>query len=243
MIDLEDKAERLRVVWEKARNMYTSFFAELSEVSESMKPEEFHRWCYEKVGVSLSVALKTADVLREADALHVKAQLKHVDTMATTAVRQERAKAKEAEANAKKAQAEAQQATLDLTAKKEETKLKIESTKKRRVALNEIKSDFHYVPEDRDVAKILERIATRDTRTRTENGEDFLKLKEMVKDGRMGNNPATSKKWTWTKWAPMALKRSLRDVDKCISEYIGHNARKSPNALKTNGSLYRDVSY
>jgi hypothetical protein len=75
MID-QEKADRVRVLWKKARNFYSSFFAELGDVrAELGNDEEFIAWCDSELRVSIGVISEVAGVLQTADRRLARAEL------------------------------------------------------------------------------------------------------------------------------------------------------------------------
>jgi hypothetical protein len=77
MDDPDQVAKRARVLWDKARNMYGSFFVEISAMRDRLGDDDaFDEWMHRKVGVSLGVAIRISNVLREADARRVHEDLK-----------------------------------------------------------------------------------------------------------------------------------------------------------------------
>lgn len=190
-MDLDDRAKRCRVMWEKARNMYGAFFAELSDVMTTMTPREFDDWCYKSVGVSVNVAIKASEVLKATDAARVQAELKTVQKAAKEAAKQD---------------------MLDLKAKQVSTRLTME---KNLTAIREqqaINSGLKYEPQSPMVGEILSELAGRRTRTRIENGIAYLRLRQAIKSGAEGLDPATGKKWKWEKWAELAIGRPIHTI-------------------------------
>lgn len=83
MDDPDQVAKRARVLWDKARNMYGSFFTEIEAMRQRLGDDSaFDEWMYRKVGVSLSVAIRAANLLRESDARRVHEALKTHKTVA-----------------------------------------------------------------------------------------------------------------------------------------------------------------
>ena len=190
-MDLDERANRCRVMWEKARNMYASFFTELSEVMTTMPAADFDDWCFKSVGVSLNVAIKASEILKATDAARVQSELK---------------------AAARVAKESAKQEIFDIRAKQIETQLTIE---KNRTAIREqkaINSLLKYEPKSTLVASVLRELASRQAQTRIENGLAYMLLKEAVKRGAEGNDPTTGKKWKWEKWAELAIRRPLPTI-------------------------------
>jgi hypothetical protein len=67
-MDTDDDATRLRVLWNKGRNMYASFFVELGAVRKRIGDDKLSDWCFNELHISLSVISDTASLLKKADA-------------------------------------------------------------------------------------------------------------------------------------------------------------------------------
>jgi hypothetical protein len=72
---MDDRAEKLRVLWKKARNMYASFFTELDAVRHEIGDDKLADWCFEELHMSLSIISSTASLLRKVDADRVRSDL------------------------------------------------------------------------------------------------------------------------------------------------------------------------
>jgi hypothetical protein len=227
-MDLDETAKRCRVMWEKGRNYYTAFFAALSDVQDTLSSEEFDDWCFKSVGVSLNVALQASKVLRETDRLRVESQLK---------------RAAQAKRDADKITKEAAKLDLlDIQEKQTATRLSME---KNLTAIHEqaaIKSMLKYDPQSAEVAEILSQLSNRQAETRIANGLNYLRLKELVKSGAEGQDPATGKKWKWEKWAEMAIGRPMRTIREAMQDAKkellknGGHPPLSGNPLNGNGN-------
>jgi hypothetical protein len=211
-MDLEERAKHCRVLWEKGRNMYTSFFAVLADVMPTMSEKEFETWCFKSVGVSLPMAIKVSEVLKSGDALQVQIELKR-------AVRLAREQAK--------------QQDLDIKAKQTATKLTIEKNLSSIHREQAVSHGLKYIPRDAEVAEILVGIANRQGRTRIDNGIDYLRLKELVKSGAEGLDLATGKKWKWEKWAELVIGRPLVTIRRSM-----HEAKEALSKNDTYVSIY-----
>lgn len=71
----DGKIERLRVLWGKGRHMYSSFFAEVSEVRKEVGDDHLADWCFDELQISLSIIYNVSDILKKADADRVKMEL------------------------------------------------------------------------------------------------------------------------------------------------------------------------
>jgi len=215
-MDLDERASRCRVLWEKARNMYGSFFAELADVRSTMSPAEFDAWCFKSVGVSLSVAIKASEVLKATDAARVQSELKAVVRTAKEAGKQD---------------------ILDIKAKQIATRLAIE---KNRTAIRDqeaINSRLKYEPVSTLVANILTELAAQRVRTRIQNGLAYILLKEAVKSGAEGIDPSTGKKWKWEKWAVLAIGRPIASIRGCMWEAKKFNHQENVQLQTFSGKV------
>lgn len=68
-------AFRLRVKWDKGRNYFSSFFAELIEVQQSMESKAFEEWCRTQLGLSVGVILTSSKILKSIDAAIIQRNL------------------------------------------------------------------------------------------------------------------------------------------------------------------------
>lgn len=221
-MDLDEEAKRCRVMWEKGRNMYTAFFSALSDVQGALSPEDFDNWCFKSVGVSLNVALKASGVLREADRLRVESSLKRAAQEA-----REQAKLKKEQATLQAADIKDKRTETQLNIEKNLTLLHEQQAVNERLATN---PKLNYKPENTEVAEILSELSARQGKTRIENGLDYIRLKELVKSGAEGKDPATGKKWKWEKWAVLAIGRPLSSIRDAMTQ-----AKKA--LLKNDNSL------
>jgi hypothetical protein len=73
---MDDRAERIRVLWNKGRNMGAAAFTELEAVRQEIADEEkFVDWCIYELHISSSIIYRAADLLKKVDADRVKADL------------------------------------------------------------------------------------------------------------------------------------------------------------------------
>lgn len=66
------REEKLRVLWDKGRNYFASFFKELADVQKEMSPKAFEQWCWDDLRISAGTVQTAAGVLKEVDAKRVK---------------------------------------------------------------------------------------------------------------------------------------------------------------------------
>jgi hypothetical protein len=72
---MDDRVERLRVLWNKGRNMYAAFFSELDAVRHDVGDENLSDWCFNELHISLSIISDMASLLKKPDADHVRMEL------------------------------------------------------------------------------------------------------------------------------------------------------------------------
>jgi hypothetical protein len=71
--------EKLRVLWQKGRNMYKTFFYELEEVRKRIgSDEEFASWCWTDLGIGIDTLIIMAGILPQTDAARIKRNLKPI---------------------------------------------------------------------------------------------------------------------------------------------------------------------
>jgi flagellar biosynthesis GTPase FlhF len=228
--DFTDSAQRLRVMWNKGRNMYSAFYTELDSVRREVGDDQFADWCFHKLRISLSILNETARVLKAADASVVKTEL---------------AKAREVEKEAKKraaeqAKREREEAKvrreLDRLKREEEERMAAKAREDTKVADRARKTaeraaqrnkanrekraiELETVGPDNPVLRQgLENCQRIETISRVELGREYSIMKEEVIMRRAGKN-ASGKLWTWGEWASFYIKRSARDINKCIAEF------------------------
>jgi hypothetical protein len=83
--------DKLKVLWQKGRNYYASFFVELADARKQIgNDDEFASWCVTELHIGLERLIKTSNLLRKDDAAKVKQDL----ASAREAERQRKAAAK-----------------------------------------------------------------------------------------------------------------------------------------------------
>jgi hypothetical protein len=69
----EEEIQKLRVFWQKGRNMFATFFTELTDVRREIGDDiKFAQWCETELRKPLRIILKMTQILREPDATRVK---------------------------------------------------------------------------------------------------------------------------------------------------------------------------
>ena len=69
-------AQRVRVLWEKGRNYFNSFYTELSQVrAEIGNDTEFTKWCMMELRVSVGIISDMSAILKKVDAARVRSEL------------------------------------------------------------------------------------------------------------------------------------------------------------------------
>jgi len=226
--DFTDSAQRLRVMWNKGRNMYSAFYTELDNVRREVGDEHFADWCFHKLRISLSILNETARVLKSADASVVKAELakardaeREAKKRAAEQTKLEREKAKVRRERLKKEEEERVAAKAREDAKIAEKARKVAERARERNKENREKKTIELTvqgPENPVLRQGLENCRRIETASRVELGREYAKMKEEVVMRRAGKN-ASGKLWTWGEWANFYIKRSARDINKCIVEF------------------------
>jgi hypothetical protein len=107
--------DKLRVLWQKGRNYFTSFFIELENIRREIgNDKEFASWCFMDFHVGLDALVGVSDVLKATDAKIIKREL-----ATALELEKEERKAKREEEKARKAQAAAEKAQKQVQKKKE----------------------------------------------------------------------------------------------------------------------------
>lgn len=109
---LLEEAQRLRVLWQKAENMFASFYAELEHLQPQITDPLLDDWCFWNLGISLETLNRTTKILQDADADRVRASMKLAREVAKQQAAAERARAA--------AEIAAQQAIEDATRRQRE---------------------------------------------------------------------------------------------------------------------------
>lgn len=66
-MNLDEHANRLRVLWKTGRDKYASFFAVLEEVRAEIGNDALSNWCFHNLSISLSTIVKISEVLVKTD--------------------------------------------------------------------------------------------------------------------------------------------------------------------------------
>lgn len=149
-----EKADRLRVMWNKSRNYFQSFLTELGEVRKMMGNDRvFARWCVEELHISIGVITNTANILKKADADIARAELqgvKDAEKVERNRKRVEAAMERERVRALKRAKAEA-----DNESKRRENKKKRDRDYRRRMKQKKLENYIALAPRkvDRNVVQ------------------------------------------------------------------------------------------
>lgn len=195
--ELDERGKLCRVQWDKARAYYDAFFTQFNAVMRTLSSDQFDDWLHRSVGISFDAAFKASELLNAVDAKRVQSEMKEKLKTAREAKKQERLELK------------AQQIATQLAIEKDRTELRKQQA---------INSELTYQPLSREVKTLLADLEVIHVRTVIENGMIYLRLKEAVKSGAEGNDPATGKKWKWEKWAAMAIRRPMPTIRRCMGE-------------------------
>jgi hypothetical protein len=219
MKDYSDEVNQLLALWKSSRNKFSSFYHVLKQVQDSIGPDEFGQWCIDHLKLHIGVIDRVANVLRDADALREKQIL----ALAKEAQRQKEEAWRAAKAQERRnAEEKRKQEREDIRLRKEadaDAKKKIIKNKKRSERRAEKKETLqHATPTHEQLAKLLANCEKIEKTSRVDLGEQYAAMKEIVDSGQAGKD-ADGKLWVWTRWAKFYIKRSERDIRKCVDEY------------------------
>jgi hypothetical protein len=147
---MDDRAEKLRVLWKKARNMYASFFTELDAVRHEIGDDKLADWCFEELHMSLSIISSTASLLRKVDADRVRTDLADAQAGLKEAqvrekrqkrIEREQAELASAKAAVEKAKLLAEKARFNAEAEKAVNRSKANEARRREYAADPDKRD------------------------------------------------------------------------------------------------------
>lgn len=208
MTDYTETTSRLRVLWNRGRQFYSSFYAELQTARAEIGDDRFADWCFYELRISLSIMQNVAAVLQKADAERVKQELMVSKRLAQAQAKAARDAARAASqrkreaatASAKRAKSNAYQRTRRARIKEEAT------AKSVRISENPYLAEL--VIKARGIVKT----------SRVDCGHLYAEMKRAVQAGEAGNDEF-GKKWRWTRWATLHIDRSVRDIDQCIVEF------------------------
>jgi hypothetical protein len=215
MTDFTDRANRLRTMWNRSRNLYSAFYAELDAARREIGDDKFADWCFNDLRISLSILNDTARVLRSADAGVVKAglaQARQEEARVKQAAREERRQLAE---ERKRQKAERREAAKRAVRNADQKKRRDEKKAMLRLSL----------PAGSDeLARLLAECASVEKMTRVELGRRYAAMKRIVENQQAGKNE-DGKHWTWGQWSSAFIKRSRMDIYRCIQEFVtlGYN--------------------
>lgn len=94
---MEDRANRINVLWDKGRNMYAALFRELDDVRRDVGDEKLGDWCFHEARISLCFILDAAKLLEKLDAKRERDALARAKAFEQERRRAERAKPRDNE--------------------------------------------------------------------------------------------------------------------------------------------------
>jgi hypothetical protein len=218
MVDFSERAARLRVLWNRGRNIYSSFYTELDEARREIGDARFADWCFNELRISLSILNETVRVLKSADAGVVKAELARARDA-------EKEIKKEMAAQNRQAREEAHARRVAEGLRREEAAAEAKANQKlaRRYAQRKDKKEKlrSSPPVDAILRDLLAQAATVEKTSRVELGRLYAAMKQRVHTAKVGNDEH-SHPFTWKSWVGAYIReRTLRDVNRCIEEYMG----------------------
>ena len=70
-----EQMERMRVLWKKGRNMFSSFFSEADAVKQQIGNSElFSQWCFFQLQIDVTTMSNMAAILRQGDAARIRTE-------------------------------------------------------------------------------------------------------------------------------------------------------------------------
>lgn len=206
--DYTEVAARLRVLWNRGRHTYSTFFAELqtarAEIGDDVK---FADWCFYDLKISVSVIQTVSGVLVKAD---------------RDRVRQEIAVVKKLAAAESKAQREADRAAKDARqhakTEAEKKQRKSEGQQRRRQRERENAPKPILISDVPRLAELQERDRTLEVSHRVERGEVYAEMHRIVDAGEAGKDEF-GRKWKWTRWVEKHLPHTRRWIEMCIAAF------------------------
>lgn len=88
---LQEEARRLHIMWQKAENMFASFYAELERLRPQITDELLNDWCFWNLGRTLNGLNQVTKIFDDADADRIRASLKKARMLAQEQAAEERA--------------------------------------------------------------------------------------------------------------------------------------------------------
>lgn len=271
--ELDDRAQRMKVCWDKANNFYNTFAGDFLETAKALQSGRYGndwtvaKWLFIKIGVwekSVLALLKAhqntlAGEQREMiEAAKKEQQRKNAEERQAKRLAAAQAKARRAAEKAQEQQAkvvaEAQAKALreaDQQAREEQKKLAEAEQKRtrknansrknyaqrRKTALAASQTAAKATTEQAMIAVVhsanpraailLKECVEIERTNRIELGCRYAELQQLCSDKQLGVNPETGKPWFWGAWCKENIKRSRRDIARCILEFLGHNVPKN----------------
>jgi hypothetical protein len=146
-VDEHAHGQLMRIKWNKACNMFSSFFADLSVIRCEVGDERLSSWCIHNLQLGLSVITKVSSILVDTDAAAAKGEIKRATELERTRKRQEKAEKRQAALAAKEEKRlarEAAQAEKGRKAKEklEAAKVTIRASRPKRIGRPSDKTDL-----------------------------------------------------------------------------------------------------
>ena len=245
--ELDETAQRLRIMWRKTNNYYASFasilFDTKKQFEEGRYPPDwtFSKWLLLKAGFFEEFIMKQLQVhsrvihaeareLVERENIRIAVEKRKAKQAALAERRAAAAERKVIAAHKKReqeqARAERQQLRLGKPAppapskKPRGAEAKERDRQRMATARANAKAQAEAGPENTVLRDGLAECRKIEATSRVELGRIYLRLKEEVDMHRAGKNPGCGKFWTWGEWSSFYIKdRGLRSVQQCIAEY------------------------
>jgi len=209
--DYSEKIDRIRVLWNRARNMYSSAFAVLDEVRSEIGDERFASWCFHELHISLSILNNTSAILKSEDAAIVRDKNKRA---------KEYAKEQRRAAKAEREEETRQRKQAAILVQKEADKLERRQQRRESKALqlDEAVRSALISNLPGELADALAECRAIETQSRTALGKHYSVMKNAVKAKRAGKDQ-NGRYWNWSTWCAAMIGRSKQDADRCIAEF------------------------
>lgn len=211
--DFTETGARLRVLWNRGRQIYSTFFAELATVRQEFNDDaRFADWCFYDLKISVSILQNASALLKKADTKRVQDELMLVKRFAAA-----EAKAKKDAERLKKQQQRDEKTEAD---KREERRRR---QRERRARIKDETKSVR-IPENPRLIELIAEVRQINKVSRAECGRRFTEMQRMVNSGEAGRDEF-GKKWRWQRWATLHIDFTVRWVNKCIEEFRNNGSQ------------------
>jgi len=226
--DYSEQIERIRVLWNRARNMYSSAFAVLDEVRSEIGDERFAAWCFHELHISLSILNNTSAILKSEDAAIVRDKNKRAKEYANEQRRAAKAEREEEARQRKEAAVLAQKEADKLERRQQRREGKV-------LQIDEAVRSALISNLPGDLADALAECRVIEKQSRTALGKHYSFMKDAVKAKRAGKDQ-NGRYWNWSTWCAAMITCSKQYADRCIAEFHADIAHESGNSVSISES-------